>query len=255
MFFILSKALLVFISPFTWLVLALAGFFFLKNEKWKRRCKRLSIVIFLVFTNTFVYLEVCRLWEVHGTPPNQLKVYDVGVVLTGMAEYDSYLQVVSIRRGADRMWQALNLYHQGKIKKILISGDSGYVTDRGLHEAAQFKQILINWGIPERDIIIENKSRNTHENAVETTRMLRRYYPHASKILIISSGTHIRRARACFKKEGLACDTYSTDLYTSPNHSYFWDQLIVPNVSTLEDWNSLIKEFVGYVTYDIVGYI
>lgn len=255
MFFILSKALLVFISPFTWFVLALAGFFFLKNEKWKKRCKRLSIVVFLVFTNTFVFLETCRLWEVHGTPVNELKVYDVGVVLTGMAEYDSHLKLVSIRRGADRIWQALNLYHQGKINNILISGDSGYITDRGLHEAAQFKQVLVSWGIPEKDVIIENKSRNTHENAVETTRILRRYYPHLSTVLVITSGTHIRRARACFKKEGLACDMYSTDLFTSPKRGYHWDQLIVPNVDTFGNWNSLIKEFVGYVTYDIVGYI
>lgn len=255
MFFILSKALLIFISPFTWFILALAGALFLKKEKYRRRFKWSAIFIFFFFTNSVIFLQFCGLWEVQGKKISTLKNYDVGIVLTGMAEYNSDLDVVSIRRGGDRIWQALTLYHKKKIDKILISGDNGYVSDRGLHEAKQIKEVLIGWGIPEQDIITEEISRNTHENALETKKLLDKSYPHFNEFLLITSGTHMRRSLACFEKVGLKCDSFSTDLYTGPKQAYFWDQYLVPNVGNFSDWNQLMKEWIGYISYDIVGYI
>jgi uncharacterized SAM-binding protein YcdF (DUF218 family) len=192
---------------------------------------------------------------VPGKKIADVKKAEVGIVLTGMAEYNTDLNVISIRRGGDRIWQAITLYHKGKIKKILISGDSGYITDRGLHEAKQMKEVLIGWGIPEKDIITEDISRNTHENAVETKKLLNRSYPHLSKFILITSGIHMTRSKGCFDKIGLKCDTYSTDLYTGPNRNYFWDQYFIPSVSNFENWNHLMKEFIGYQTYDLIGYI
>ena len=55
--------------------------------------------LFLFFSNSVIYLEFCRLWEVHGTPIKKVKKYDVGIVLTGMGEYNADLKVVSLRRG------------------------------------------------------------------------------------------------------------------------------------------------------------
>jgi uncharacterized SAM-binding protein YcdF (DUF218 family) len=162
---------------------------------------------------------------------------------------------LSIRRGGDRIWQALTLFHKGKIKKLIITGDSGYVTKRGLHEAKQLKEVLVSWGIPQSAIITEEISRNTHENAVETKKMLDRSYPHLKDFLLITSGTHMRRAKGCFEKVNLKCETFSTDLYTGPKQAYYWDQYFVPNLSTFENWNTLFKEWIGYLTYVLVGYI
>lgn len=255
MFFILSKALLFILSPFTWFILSIACAFFWKKEIWKKRFKWLAIILFFFFTNTFIFSEFCRLWEVHGVKTTSLKTYDAGIVLTGMSEYNSDIDLLSIRRGADRIWQALNLYHKGKIKKIIITGDSGYITDRGLHEAKQMKQILVAWGIPEGDIITEEVSLNTYENALETKKLINRSYPHLKDFLLITSGTHMRRAKGCFTKVGLQCDTYSTDLFTGSKRSYHWDQYIIPNVSNFGNWNILTKEWFGFMTYDVVGYI
>jgi uncharacterized SAM-binding protein YcdF (DUF218 family) len=186
---------------------------------------------------------------------NKVKKYEVGIVLSGMFEYNSDLDVLSTRRGVDRIWQALTLYKKGKIKKILLTGGSGYVTDRGLNEARQLKEVLVGWGIPEQDIITETKSKNTYENAVETKKILTRSYPHINKCLLITSGQHMRRARAIFEKQGFEFDTFSTDLYTGPKRHYYWDQFIVPDVEVLFNWNGLIKEWFGYVTYAIMGYL
>lgn len=255
MFFILSKALLFLISPFNWFIFSVIGFFFWKKLPWKNRFKWMAIIIFIFFSNSLIFLEFCRQWEVKGSHISTVKNYDAGIVLTGMAEYNSDLDVLSIRRGGDRIWQALTLYHKGKIKKIIISGDNGYVTDKGLHEAKQMKKVLLEWGIPEKDIITEEVSRNTHENAVETKKLIDRSYPHLEKLLLITSGTHMRRAKGCFEKVGLACDTYATDLFTGPKRNYFWDQYFIPNLSNFENWDHLMKEIVGYLVYDMIGYI
>ncbi len=228
--------------------------FFLPAQEWRNRFKWISVVLFLVFTNSFLLLECTRIWEVHGKKDREIGTYQVGVVLTGMAEYDSNLDRLSIRRGTDRLWQALTLYHQGKVKKILISGDHGYVTERGLHEARQFKDVLVGWGIPSSDVLTEEISRNTHENAMETKKILEKKYSLNSRFLLITSGRHMRRSLACFTAVGLHCIPYSTDLFTGPNRAYFWDQYFVPNVENFSEWNALLKEMVGYVAYDLAGY-
>ena len=70
-----------------------------------------------------------------GTKLNDVEQHDVAIVLTGMAEYNNDIETLTMRRQADRIWQAINLYKAGKVKKILISGDHGYISDRGLSEA------------------------------------------------------------------------------------------------------------------------
>ena len=255
MFFILSKVLLLFLFPFTWILAGLGLAFFSKSAKWKKRGRVSAIILLLVFSNSFIQQECLRQWEVFGTPLTQVRHHDVGIVLGGMAEYNNDLGELSIRRGGDRIWQAITLYRSGKIDKLLISGDNGDLIDKGLHEAAQMKATLIKWGIPEKDIIVETVSRNTHENAVETKKVLTTSYPHYKSFLLITSGRHMRRALACFDAVGMNCTPFSTDLYTGPKRSYNFEQLFIPDVSTLADWNGLLKEWVGYVAYAVRGYI
>jgi uncharacterized SAM-binding protein YcdF (DUF218 family) len=234
-----------------------AGYFafFSKKNIRQKRGKTALIAIGLIFSNTVLFKEVCRQWEVFSPKPQTLTTYDVGIVLTGMGEYNNDLKVFSARRGIDRIWQAISLYKSGKIAKILITGDHGYLFDKGLHEAVQIKEVLVHWGIPENDILTETKSKNTYENAIETKKMLSIHLPNAKKILLITSGKHMRRSRACFAKANLTVDTYSTDLYTGPNRYYTFDEYIIPDVSTMSDWHGLLKEMVGYIAYDITGKI
>lgn len=256
MFFILSKALLFLLSPLTWIVAALIFVLFSKNPKTKNIAIWTTFSLFIFFSNTFIFLEFTRLWEVPGKKIETLdSCYDAAIVLTGMVEYDNDLERLSIRRGADRIWQALTLYHQDKVKKILISGDHGYVSDRGLHEAKQLKELLVSWGIPKEDIITEEKSRNTYENAIETKKLIDDKYPQLKNNILITSGRHMKRAKACFDNVGLECETYSTDLFTGNSRNYYWDQYIIPDFNTLLEWNYLLKEIVGYIVYDVQDYI
>tara|TARA_B110000285_G_C15131885_1_gene624165 strand:+ start:1548 stop:2315 length:768 start_codon:yes stop_codon:yes gene_type:complete len=254
MFIIISKALLFILSPFFWLILFIGFAFFSKNARRKRNAKWIAIGFFIFFTNTALFSEFCRLWEVPGTKFDKIEKHDVAIVLGGMFEYNSDLETISIRRSGDRLIQAVTLYKTKKVKKILISGDNGYLTNRGLHEAKQIKELLTKWGVNPLDIITEETSTNTHLNAQETTKLLKQSYPHFNRFILVTSGMHMKRAKACFDKEGLNCTSFSTDLHSNQTHKYQWDQYIIPNVYNFSIWSDLNKEVVGHLTYKIMGY-
>ena len=69
--------------------------------------------------------------------------------------------------------RAAQLYHQGYAPKILFTGGLGRNTEGMLPEpeAVRFAKVAMECGVPEKDIILEDKSRNTKEN-IEFTRML-----------------------------------------------------------------------------------
>ncbi len=254
MFFILSKVLLILIQPTTWLLFGLLAIFFLKVGKWKTRIRKFTIGLFVFLTFPIFLLELLRQWEVPAVKASEIGNYDVGIVLGGMFTYNNDVKELSTLRSADRIWQALNLYHRKKIKKILISGDDGDLFDQGLNEAMQLKKVLLQWGIPREDILIENISKNTFENAVETKKLLRKH-PELKRKLLITSGMHMRRAKAIFEKHNLKVTCFSTNMHTGPNRNYTLETLLIPTFYNMNTWDKFTKEVVGYVVYDATGRI
>ena len=256
MFFILSKLLSFFMSPFLWVLILLLFSFLLKKKRLKQLAFKSSIIILLIFSNTIIFLEAMRLWEVKGHKIENIGYHDVAIVLGGMASYNNDLERLSLRRGGDRIWQAIHLYKLGKVGKILISGNDGHVIDRGLDEAVQFKIVLIDLGIPAEDILVENISKNTYENAVESKKVLANAGFESASVLLVTSAIHMRRSEACFVKAGFeGFDTFSTDQYTGEKRGYYFDQFIIPDAATLMSWYGLLHEWIGYFTYWIMGYV
>ncbi len=254
MFFLFSKLLHFIVMPGFWIVIFWILYFLLKNPRWKKRFKISAILITILFTNTFVFKEFARNWEVDGIKTEDIDYHDVAIVLGGMAEYNNDLNRLSLRRGGDRIWQTIALYQRGKIGKILISGDSGFISERGLNEAKRFRDELIEWGIDKENILIDSLSKNTHQNAVESLKVLKKMNLENSKILLVTSAIHMKRAQGCFEKVGLEIVPFSTDHYTGPKRHYHWDEYIIPSASTLVDWQALTHEWAGYIVYRIKGY-
>lgn len=255
MFFILSKVLLFIIKPLIWIIVLFLWGMLTKKAKRKKRLLWSAFAALLFFSHTVIAVEWVRLWEIHGTSWQRTDNYDCGVLLGGMSHWNGDLQRLDLLDQGDRIWQTLNLYHKGKIKRILISGDDGSLVDKGLNEAEQMKEILVEWGIPAAHVWVEARSRNTHENARETATLLKRSHPEVQKVLLITSGFHMRRAVACFQKEGMQVTPFSTDLMTGAKRKYYWQQFLWPDASNFEKWEIILKEMIGYVVYDAVGYI
>jgi uncharacterized SAM-binding protein YcdF (DUF218 family) len=255
MFFLVSKLIAFLTLPLTWIVALVLFAVFTKRKTRRKRFLIAAASIFVFFTNAVILDIFMGAWEVDGKRPEEIGHYDVAVVLGGMTEWDSNLDRISFRRGSDRLWQAVSLYKMGKVSKVLISGANGSIYEDELVEADQLKDYLVSLGLPEEDIISENESRNTHENALFTANLLREEYPELKTILLVTSGSHMRRARACFRNQDLEVETYSTDLYTGDGVYITFERLIFPNIETMAGWNALIHEMTGYVVYGIMGYI
>ena len=254
MFFVLSKLLLFLLSPFIWLLVSLVLYLTVKNIIWKKRFMWSTLIIFFFFSNGFIVNRLVSLWEIEGVKSTELKTYENGIVLSGMFEFNKDLDRLSARRGADRIWQAIQLYRKKKIKRIIITGDSGYILKKGLHEASQLKEDLILLGIPQKDIFIESKSRNTYENAHYTNLLIEKLGLSKKSNLLITSSTHMRRAKACFTNEGLSCAAYTTDHYSIKSNPISVSEFI-PSQNAFSMWDTLIKEWVGYVVYSLMGYL
>ena len=253
MFFLVSKLLSFLITPLIWIIFLFFVAIYSKIEKRRKKCFLWALGLLLFFSNSFVFDECVRLWEVPATKYANLKSYDVGIVLGGMSVYDEDLQRAQFYRGVDRLLQAVELYKRGVIKKIVFTGGSGRVLHPEMKEGGYISRYLLNFGVPQKDFLIESESNNTHENALFTKYLFEKE-KISGRYLLITSAFHMRRSTECFNTVGISTDPYSTDRYAGPRKFEF-DHVFIPNSSTMNDWNNLIHEIVGYITYKFVGYI
>lgn len=253
MFFLLSKILLFLSTPLVYIVGLLLAGVFLRNEKQAKICLRSGLVLLLVMTNSFILDEFMRAWEIPAVADEQVNKCEVGIVLGGMISFDHPLNRIQFMRSADRLHQAVILYKKGKIGKILFVGGSGLVGQPQEREALFAKQYLLQIGIPEADILIESNSRNTAENAKQTKLLLDSLHISGNNLLI-TSGMHMRRAKACFKKVGLPVDCFSTDRYSGAR-KFELDHCLMPRASVLAEWDLLFHEWIGFVSYKLAGYL
>ncbi|MCC6691029.1 MAG: YdcF family protein [Bacteroidia bacterium] len=253
MFFVISKILSFIVSPIVWVALLLLYALFGKKEHLKKKCLLSGVVLFFVFSNPFIFNETMRLWEEPTIALNQLPVYDTGIILGSTTNFDESIDRIQFLRSGDRLFQGIELYKKGKIKKIIYCGGSGSIAKPEEREGESIKRYLSLIGIPDSNIIIENYSRNTHENAVFTKSVLDSLIPQG-KYLLITSAYHIPRAKRCFEKEKIPVDAYGTDRMSSAD-KYEIGTFILPSASVMESWNVLSHELLGFVIYKMAGYI
>ena len=121
-----------------------------------------------------------------------------------------------------------------------------------------------NWGaaggedlksinIPDSAMIIENESKNTYENAVFTKKILDSLKINGN-FLLVTSGYHMRRSMAVFKKAGYKNLTPYVTNRVSGIRRFSFDHLLIPNQDALFTLQILIHEWLGYLVYKIRGY-
>ena len=194
-------------------------------------------------------------WEMEAISATSIQTpYDVGIVLGGSMRYfDQQTNRVVYSSSVDRLIQALQLYHDKKINKILLSGGSGFVNFKEWKESGLLAEVLLKSGVKQEDIILENNSRNTAENAMMSAEVLKKLYP-SGKFLLITSAFHMKRSLLCFKKAELAVYPFPVDT-RSGGDIYTLDRLIQPDGENISTWDLLIHEWVGMISYKVMGYI
>lgn len=186
-------------------------------------------------------------------PPQSLRdvqAADVAIVLGG-----AVTGPVAPRPGpdlgeaADRVLVAAELYRAGKVRRVVVSGGNLPWQSETEPEAETIRNLLIFWGVSPDDIIIGGSSRTTAENAMEVAAM----WPslRASSGLLVTSGFHMPRALATFRKAGLPVRPFPTDIRAVDEPVGILD--ILPDAAALKNTSDAIKEVVGYGVYWLRG--
>lgn len=194
-------------------------------------------------------------WEIPSQKSSSIKEpYDVGILLGGAIKYyNTEMERIVYSSGADRFIQTIELYKEGKIKRVLISGGSGLLVSQQYKESDLLKKILLKMSFPEEDIIIENDSKNTYENAKLSAEILKKDFPGKKKLLI-TSAFHMRRSLACFKKQGLSPHPYAVDARLG-SRRYTPDKIIIPDTECLMLWDVLFHEWIGFISYSAIRFM
>lgn len=250
MFFIFSKLLYFLIIPFNWIIILLMIIYFVKSPRLKRRLAIITVIITFLFTNPWLYKTANKYWQADFKELSQVKNYEVGILLTGMVQFDTRDQGF-FGSAADRFIQTATLYHTGKIKKILLTGGSGSILHSYKPEAIFLKEMLVHNKIPEKDIIVEPLSRNTYENGIFSKRILDSL-KISTPSLLITSALHMRRSEAVFTKAGIQFDSYPADFKVVDEY-FSIDDTLMPDAKLLRDWSHLLKEIIGLWVYQLTG--
>lgn len=255
MFFVLSKLFFFLTKPLAWIIISLL-MAYLTHNPWKRkRYIKYGVMISLFFSNPFLFNTAAYLWETPMSSIHEIKNHDIAIVLGGFTRTGLYrVDDRYVASAANpRLTTAIELYRLQKVKKILITSGDGAIFRRiDEPEADIVKTYLLRIGIPEQDIIIENQSKNTRENAVFTKKILDAQAPN-SNCLLITSGSHMPRSVRCFEKVGLQCTPFSTDNKAEriTNEPRTW---LSPDPEYILFWQQLVKEWIGICVYRLVGY-
>lgn len=253
MFFLISKIFSFLINPLSWVFILLIFAFFLKNKQKKKITIYMAVAVLYLFSNNYLYFLAASGWNIKPVRLKNSEHYKYAIVLGGMANFDEELERIKFSEAADRLFQTIGLYKTGYIDKFVVVGGSGSLLYPEMIESELVRSYLLQIGIPENDILIENKSKNTYENALFTAELLEQQNFRDS-CLLVTSASHIRRAKACFTKAGVKVKGYPTNQLDT-DFRYSPAALLLPDASILGNWQLLIHEMLGYTVYWLKGYL
>ena len=170
-------------------------------------------MLFLWFLGHITYVTV------DGLSQNN-KIADIALILGNKVNEDGTLS----KRLEKRLECGLNLYQNGQVKKIIVSGGLG---KEGYYEGDKMKDYLIKNNVPDSLVIIDNFGNNTLatvNNALKLKESLR-----FKSIIVVSQYFHLTRTKMLFKKQGF-------NNISSASPTYF----------EFRDFYSLLREFVAY---------
>jgi uncharacterized SAM-binding protein YcdF (DUF218 family) len=262
MFYFFSKLISYFITPAGWLFATLLLARFGRSERQRRQWVTVSLVLFWLCGNGFLSNELMLAWEV---PPQPLPTFAptdsvrVAVVLTGGMINPQRAATPTrplLAREADRAGQALFLYKTGVVNRIIISGGQGnlaFMKTALVDEGQAIRQFFVLAGVRSADVVLENQSKNTHENAEFSARLLRKRFK-TNRCMVVTSAWHTRRAVGCFAKAGLVVQPFP-GAFLGEERTFSFGNLLLPSEKAFGDAFWVLREVIGYVAYWVAGYV
>jgi len=243
MFFILSKLLIYFLYPISWILVLLLWACIIKNNKYKRKLLITALVLLLFFSNTFILNLFAKHWD-FAPAPLKNPIYSCAIILGGYVSEDDTGKGY-LNWAADRFIQGIKLKEAGKVTHLLFTGGSANLLPDKFNftEGNWLRSELSTFHFPDSTLLFEKKSRNTIENIQFSKAILvAKHLP--PPYLVVTSAFHMRRAMLICKKEGVKAVPYPCNYFAGNGIANFGD--FIPSAQTLADWNIYLKELVGY---------
>jgi uncharacterized SAM-binding protein YcdF (DUF218 family) len=211
----------------------------------------------LVAAVTFVFLAVTVLpvgdWAIapledrFPQPPMPARVD--GIILLGGAVSLPITRAhgqVALNRHAERITETMALARTYPDARVLISGGDPGMVPGGPTEAAAMRSLLVSFGLDEGRMLLEQRSRNTYENAVDSKALAD---PRPGQTwLLVTSSFHMPRAVGCFRAAGFDVLPYPVDYQIG--HRPLVDFNLRAQLDLLDlAWH----EWAGLVAYRVLG--
>ncbi len=224
------------------LLLGLVLWIWKKNRRPALVLLGVTLLLYLSMTNLVSDTLIGSLEHKYAQPDIATVRGDVIVVLGGGAtsgtpDLDGEGNLLG--SAANRLLTAMRLYRQTGLP-ILFSGGQVYA-DSG-NEADIAKRQLLSLGVPEQDILIDNQSLNTKQNAVNTAEIMQAN--GLSRPVLVTSGFHMWRAMLQFEHAGLTPLAYPTDYIASRPMALYLSKF-VPSPGAVSTTGLALKEYLG----------
>ena len=156
-----------------------------------KRFRRILCLLIVVLMGIYGGLCAKILYEGRLQTPDKADA----IIVLGAAAYHKKPSPVF----EERIRHAVNLYQQGKAKKIIFTGGTpkkGYSTEAEVGAKWAMKN-----GVKKQDILLEPNSRNTFDNLKNSAEIAKRAQLHS--FIVVSDPYHIARAKLMAQDLGL----------------------------------------------------
>ena len=253
MFFVVSKTVGILIEPFylAMCMVICAGMLrlFRRWARVRRVLLRAALAVLLLFSFGPTANLLLAPLEGHYTRLEQPEQPPAAIVLLGgmtsrVVFGSGYYELSG---SADRLVEAVRLAHLYPDAKVLITGgDASLVVSH--REGDMLVRLVRELGVSRGRMLLDRKARNTHENAVNAAKLLDGV---TGPVLLVTSGTHMPRAVACFAKQGVDVVPWAVDFLRTGSGPGSW----VPKPQTLLRSTVALHEYLGWLAYWVAGYV
>jgi uncharacterized SAM-binding protein YcdF (DUF218 family) len=182
--------------------------------------------------------------------PDSLPEQVAGIIVLGGAidtDVSAAHGIVALNNNAARMTEALALARRYPSAKLLFTGGSADIVGPKVLEAVYAKRFFLAQGLAPERLLIEDRSRNTWENASNSLSVVQ---PKPEENwLLVTSAYHMPRSVGIFRRVGWHVIPDPVDYRTEGKARIRSFALI----TRLEELNIALKEWTGLVAYSLLG--
>ncbi len=250
--FYLLKFIEFFLSPLSIIfIFSLIFFILIIFSNCSILIKNVAKILIVIYL-TFFYLPLSDLIlskiEDFIKPSNYPVAQLKGVVIMG-GEGNLLDEIISKERNQlksnNRLDKGLEIYNKNPKLLILFTGNSYTKYLNGWSESEQAKRYFINKGVRSENLIIENQSKNTYQNVLNSKILL----DNRGNWGLITSAAHMPRAYYTFAKQNLILEPIPINYQTGKNRLAPTD--IFNLERSLSNWEIIVHESFGLIYYKL----